>query len=143
MDKITDALGKVYAQKGIVIATHCPRNGLFSCEEGDLYEIVGNLMDNACKWCESQVKVTVSFPQERHKKQSGFSLIVEDDGPGIPDNQLQAVLQRGIRADESTAGHGIGLSIVKELVQLSAGKLDFSNSELGGLQVEVFLPAPL
>ena len=70
-------------------------------------------------------------------------LSIEDDGPGIPEHKLQQVLQRGIRADETTAGHGIGLSIVKELIQLSHGRLEFEQSKLGGLKVEVFLPAPL
>jgi two-component system sensor histidine kinase PhoQ len=141
--KVSDALKKVYASKGVQIKIECPVNGKISCEEGDLYEIVGNLMDNAYKWCQSTVEVKVRFPREPHKKQSGFYLIIEDDGPGIPEDKLQQVLKRGIRADQTTAGHGIGLSIVKELVQLSNGRLEFEKSQLGGLKVDVFLPAQL
>jgi two-component system sensor histidine kinase PhoQ len=141
--KVSDALKKVYAAKGVQIRTQCPTAGKISCEEGDLYEIIGNLMDNACKWCQSVIEVKVNFPREPHKKQTGLYLSIEDDGPGIPEHKLQQVLQRGIRADETTTGHGIGLSIVKELVQLSHGQLEFEASKLGGLKVEVFLPAPL
>ncbi|KXJ42071.1 MAG: hypothetical protein AXA67_00025 [Methylothermaceae bacteria B42] len=143
INKVTDALKKVYASKSIQIRILCPMNGKISCEEGDFYEIVGNLMDNACKWCHTTVEVKVEFPRELHKKQSGLYLCIDDDGSGIPDHKLQQVLQRGVRADQTTAGHGIGLSIVKELVQLCHGRLEFGSSVLGGLKVEVFIPAPL
>ena len=143
ISKVAEALKKVYATKNLNMHIHCPAKGKVSCEEGDLYEIIGNLMDNACKWCQTTIEVKVQFPRELHKKQSGFFLCVDDDGPGIPENKLQEVMQRGIRADQTTAGHGIGLSIVKELVQLSNGRLEFGVSRLGGLSVEVFLPAPL
>lgn len=141
--KVSEALKKVYASKNIQLSILCPVNGRISIEEGDFYEIVGNLMDNACKWCQSSVEVKVQFPRELHKKKSGLYLIIDDDGPGIPEDKLQEVLQRGIRADQTTAGHGIGLSIVKELVQLCNGRLEFGPSTYGGLKVELFLPAPL
>ena len=143
INKVTEALRKVYLSKQIQIRIQCPVNGKISCEEGDFYEIIGNLMDNACKWCSSTVEVKVQFPREPHKKQSGVLVSIEDDGPGIPESKLKQVLQRGIRADQTTAGHGIGLSIVKELVKFCNGRLEFGSSKFGGLKVDVFLPAPL
>nr|MCH9696839.1 GHKL domain-containing protein [Gammaproteobacteria bacterium] len=143
LKKISEALKKVYAAKQVRLIIDCPNQGKISCEEGDLYEIIGNLMDNAFKWCQSNIEVNVRFPRELHKKQSGMYFCINDDGPGIPDDKLEEVLQRGVRADQTTAGHGIGLSIVKELISFSNGRLDFSQSALGGLKVEVFLPAPL
>lgn len=143
INKVKDALHKVYASRDIQIHIQCPVSGQISCEEGDLYEIVGNLLENACKWCKSTVVINVEFPRELHKKKTGLYLKIEDDGHGIPENKLRQVLQRGVRADETTAGHGIGLSIVKDLVELCGGKLEFDTSTLGGLKVEVFLPAPL
>ena len=102
LEKIVGALTKVYADKNIQFEIICKDQTRIYCEEGDLYEIAGNLIDNAAKWCQKKIKIAL-----KSSDQQSVILIVEDDGPGIPEEQLQAILQRGIRADEKVKGHGI------------------------------------
>ena len=134
--KLIDALKKVYASKSPMICLRAGKNFQFACEEGDLLEIAGNLIDNACKWSRSEVRVTLGY----RSNPAGLELAVEDDGPGIPEDKLATVLRRGVRADEATHGHGIGLSVVSDLIRFSDGRLEASVSELGGLRWDVWLP---
>nr|WP_284047272.1 ATP-binding protein [Guyparkeria hydrothermalis] len=100
-----------------------------------MYELVGNLLDNAAKWAASHIDVAVS------QEDDGWHLTIADDGPGVPTDSLQALAQRGTRLDESRDGHGLGLAIVREIVELYAGELTFARSAaLGGLEVRVRLP---
>jgi len=111
------------------------------CQEGDVYEIAGNLLDNAAKWCKKNVHV--SLTQLKREEDEGFSFLfqVEDDGPGIPLNKLNEILQRGVRADENIHGHGIGMAVVNELSELLGGKLvSESAGPLGGMCWQVYLP---
>lgn len=140
LDKIRSSLQKVYAGKGIV----CDLNGddcLCFMDSGDLYELGGNLLDNAFKWCRQRVSITIEAVDEPGKRHPGLKLTVEDDGPGIPEAMRREVLQRGIRADQSTQGHGIGLAIVQDLVQLHQGTLSYSQSSLGGACWQVLIPS--
>ena len=101
-------------------------------------EIVGNLSDNACKWAESRIEIRVSCIENADENAS-LLVVVSDDGPGIPEDQLQQITQRGTRLDESVEGHGIGLSIVREMVESAyRGRLTLTNAEVG-LTVEVVL----
>ncbi|MNE14353.1 Sensor protein PhoQ [compost metagenome] len=101
----------------------------------DLLEALGNLLDNACKWADSTVKVSAGEDAE------GYWLCVEDDGPGIVLAQREAVVDRGNRLDEQVAGHGLGLAIVRDIVQACGGKLSLEDSaELGGLCARMRLP---
>lgn len=100
----------------------------------DLLELLGNLLDNACKWAESQVKLQIS------KVAEGYQLTIDDDGPGIDAAQRDDVLSRGSRLDEQVAGHGLGLGIVRDIVDAWAGSLQLADSPLGGLRVTVSLP---
>ncbi|MNN68354.1 Sensor protein PhoQ [compost metagenome] len=101
----------------------------------DLLEALGNLLDNACKWADSTVKVSAGEEAE------GYWLCVEDDGPGIVLAQREAVVDRGNRLDEQVAGHGLGLAIVRDIVQACGGKLSLEDSaELGGLCARMRLP---
>jgi len=138
--KIVAALDKVYASKGVSATVFADGNERFFCEEGDLFEIAGNLIDNAYKWCHSKVHITVRLESERNKKYPDLNLVVEDDGPGIPEEKVEQVLHRGIRADERIKGHGIGLAVVNELVQLSGGQLQSGKSRYGGTCWNVWLP---
>ena len=101
----------------------------------DIEEMLGNLMDNACKWATSRVRVTA----ERDDRD--VMLHIDDDGPGIPEAQRDDVLQRGKRLDEATPGSGLGLNIVHELAELYHGSLSLGASDLGGLRVSLRLPA--
>lgn len=108
----------------------------FLGERQDLQEMVGNLLENACKWRKHRVRVAAGLTMAQRLR-----LTVEDDGPGLPAEARQAVLQRGQRLDESTPGSGLGLSIVAELASAYGGTLTLGDSRLGGLKVELELPA--
>lgn len=100
----------------------------------DLLELLGNLLDNACKWADSQVQLQISRVGE------DYQLAIDDDGPGIDAAQRDEVLSRGSRLDEQVAGHGLGLGIVRDIVDAWAGRLQLADSPLGGLRVTVSLP---
>ncbi|NWE75202.1 sensor histidine kinase [Pseudomonas yamanorum] len=100
----------------------------------DLLELLGNLLDNACKWADAEIVLSISETPE------GFRLTVEDDGPGIPESQRDQVFSRGTRLDEQTDGHGLGLGIVRDIVEVWGGVLLLQESELGGLKVVIDLP---
>ncbi|TIH08134.1 sensor histidine kinase [Pseudomonas leptonychotis] len=100
----------------------------------DLLELLGNLLDNACKWADSQVQLHIS------RQAGGYQLLIEDDGPGIAATQRDEVLSRGSRLDEQVAGHGLGLGIVRDIVEAWAGQLRLDESPLGGLRVTLVLP---
>lgn len=100
----------------------------------DMLELLGNLLDNACKWAQQNVQLTIAL-------QAGYyQLLIDDDGPGIAPEQRQQVLERGARLDEQVQGHGLGLGIVRDIVEHCGGTLTLAQSPLGGLRVEVMLP---
>ncbi|BAV34877.1 histidine kinase [Sulfuricaulis limicola] len=136
--KLLAALEKVYAAKALRVEIEIAPEAMFRGDEGDLLEILGNVADNAFKWARSRVRVQSQNPAAG---QSGahFTLRIEDDGPGIPDDQAQRVRARGARADTKTPGHGLGLAVVQEIVELYDGELVISRSPLGGAAVEVRL----
>lgn len=137
--KIIASLNKVYSDKNIQFQLDLPDSCWVYCEEGDVYEIFGNLLDNACKWCKQRIIVRVDNPNRAIG--SSFTVHIEDDGPGIPVDKLQAILQRGVRADENIHGHGIGMAVVYELVNLLGGQLKgLKSPALGGMCWKVYLP---
>lgn len=101
----------------------------------DLLEMLGNLLDNACKWADTQVSLTIS------EAAGMYRLWIDDDGPGIPESSRQEVLGRGARLDEQVSGHGLGLGIVRDIVEAWDGRMTFEDSPLGGLRVSIELPA--
>ena len=111
----------------------------FRGDEGDLEEMAGNLLDNACKWSKGQIAVTMMA--ERTPSAQMLLIRVEDDGPGLTEEEATKVLRRGVRLDEKTPGSGLGLDIVKELVDVYGGSLQLKRSVLGGLLCELRLPA--
>lgn len=137
--KILDSLAKVYAERAPRLHSEVDQTTLFHGDEGDLLEILGNLADNACKWCRRQVVVR-AYPGERGE----LVIEVEDDGPGIPADQAPLLLDRGQRADPSVAGHGIGLAVVRDLVEeVYYGQLNISRGRLGGALVQARLHSQL
>ncbi len=133
-EKIIAALAKVYADKGVNVTLDVDAAATFHGDPGDLTEMLGNLLDNACKWCRGQVRVTSTQPGA---VRSTLEIVVEDDGPGIPRESKTRVLQRGARADEATPGHGLGLAMVQDTVALYRGELVLESSTLGGLAVRL------
>ena len=113
---------------------------IFKGDRQDLEELLGNLIDNACKWAKRNVDIS----GETLMKLDGtkvFTLTIEDDGPGIPAAEMRAVLKRGHRLDEQAPGSGIGLNVARDIVNLYGGKLELENSVLGGLRVRLTLPS--
>jgi len=140
IERLVDGLNKVYHDKGPEIATQISPELQFRGESGDFLEMAGNLIDNACKWCERKVLVTVR-PASGSESDGGMILQVADDGPGVPDDAVEALLERGTRLDESTPGHGIGLAVVKELAESYGGQLSIGKSELGGAEFRITISA--
>jgi two-component system sensor histidine kinase PhoQ len=139
--RLVEGLNKVYHEKAPQIETDIDAGMQFRGDSGDFLEIAGNLLDNACKWCEGRIRLTIR-PAAGGKTRGGMILVVEDDGPGIPAGAANALLQRGTRLDESRPGHGIGLAVVKEIAESYGGQLAINKSELGGAEFRVTIPSP-
>lgn len=139
VEKVLSGLRKVYADKGIEATFDVAPQVEFHGDEGDLLEIVGNLVDNAFKWSRQRVRV-IAESRKMHG-QVDLLICVEDDGPGVAPEMVRFVTQRGRRADTNIAGHGIGLSIVHDIVQLYGGTLEIDSSAWGGTLISVRLPA--
>lgn len=134
---LAQGLEKLYAEKGALCEFEGIEGSALSMEEGDLQEMLGNLLDNAFKWCNSRVLLSVSPSPD------GLAIEVADDGPGVPEDRVDDIRQRGRRADERLPGHGIGLAAVEDIVTLYGGRLEVGrNAELGGASFRVELPQP-
>jgi len=133
--ELNASLRKIHRDKPVNCSLQVPDGSSYPAEQGDLYEILGNLLDNAWKWCRSEIVVTVQTG-------AGLEVVVADDGPGIPDDQTEAVLDRGRRADQrgDVPGQGIGLAVVREIVGLYGGSVRIGRSPLGGAEIVVHLP---
>ncbi|MDH5488557.1 MAG: ATP-binding protein [Rhodospirillaceae bacterium] len=127
-------LERIYIDRKITISIGNMENLKVAGERQDMEEMLGNLMDNACKWANKSVKVSTVL--------SGVYglIIIEDDGPGVPDDKLAEILHRGKRLDEATPGSGLGLSIVTDLAELYNGALELGHSDLGGMKATLKLP---
>ena len=139
VERLVEGLNKVYHDKDLSIETVIDEELQFRGDAGDFLEIAGNLLDNACKWCGRLVRMTI-HSSSGHVSDGGMVLVVSDDGPGIPAEAVDALLQRGTRLDESTPGHGIGLAVVKETAESYGGKLEIGQSDLGGAEFRVTIP---
>ena len=129
-------LEKIYARRGVSIVTELADEVNFRGERQDLEEMIGNLLDNACKWAGAEVRITARRLAERV-----LEIRIEDDGPGLTDEEGASALQRGVRLDEQAPGSGLGLSIVTDLAKAYDGHVELSRSELGGLCARLILPA--
>lgn len=128
-------MAKVHAGKSLDFGLSCPDSLCFAGEEHDLMEMLGNLLDNACKWAKGRVSI-------RATGESGqLTIRVADDGPGLPAETVDLVLQRGVRMDERIPGSGLGLAIVDELARLHGGGVKLAASEWGGVEAVLTLPA--
>lgn len=139
--RLVDGLAKVYKDKNPRIKLDVTDGMRFHGETGDFLEVAGNLLDNACKWCRHRVKLTVRPLEAGNVETGGMSLTVEDDGPGIPAEAADALVQRGTRLDENAPGHGIGLAVVKEIAASYGGDVTIARSDLGGAEITVTIAA--
>lgn len=140
-EEIVAGLEKVYSGKGVLCEFEIDAAARFHGELGDLQELIGNLLENAFKWANKRVLLSVQVEPAPANRRAGVSIAVEDDGPGIPAEQVERLLQRGVRGDERVQGHGIGLSIVQDIVAAYRGELKVERSpELGGARFAVRFP---
>jgi two-component system sensor histidine kinase PhoQ len=140
---ITDlraALLKVYGNKDLLFETAVEAAAQFIGDRADFTELLGNLLDNACKWARGRVRVQVTVDSPAADVRKALHLVIDDDGPGIAEADRARVLQRGGRADEATPGHGLGLAMVHDTVELYGGALRIDASPLGGARFELRLP---
>ncbi|CAG8868784.1 Adaptive-response sensory-kinase SasA [Pseudomonas fluorescens] len=119
--------------EGLMLEADVAPGLLLPWDREDLLELLGNLLDNACKWAESEVRLGIAATAQ------GYQLWVDDDGPGIPQEARPQVLERGSRLDEQVNGHGLGLGIVRDIVDAWGGRLILLESPLGGLRVSLEL----
>lgn len=138
IEGLVRTFGKIYRDRGVTLTLSCPDGIRFGGERQDLEEMVGNLTDNACKWAEGDVFVHVMVVPERDR--TVLQIVVEDDGPGMPEAARSKALQRGGRLDETKPGSGLGLSIVVDLAALYGGGLDLDGSARGGVCATLRLP---
>ena len=142
LSAITRAMDRIHADRALEISLVCPEDVRFSGERQDLEEMIGNLIDNACKWAQGRVQIRVEeVTDQKFKNPNRLRFTIEDDGPGLNSRQRNEVLRRGARIDESKPGSGLGLSIVAELVELYDGVFTLTNSTSGGLTTDLNLPA--
>jgi len=130
---LKNSLEKVYRDKGVRCKVQVGPGAVFYGDAGDFTEIMGNLLDNAYKYCKGQVRLNATMESGR------LVLSVADDGPGIDPSRIEELTRRGTRADETVPGHGIGLAVVRETVELYQGDLSLGSSPLGGAEVRVKL----
>jgi two-component system sensor histidine kinase PhoQ len=138
--ELRSALLKVYSRKDLSIELAIQEGSHFIGDRGDFMELLGNLLDNACKWCREKVRISAAVQSGRSGGGESLSLTVEDDGPGIAEEDRAKVLERGVRTDETVPGHGLGLAMVHDTVDLYGGTLAVEQSLLGGAQFSLRLP---
>ena len=137
--ELRGALLKVYGSKDMSIEMAIDSGAQFIGDRADLTELLGNLLDNACKWCRSRVRVEAAIGQGADSR-AALHLTIDDDGPGIAEEHRAKVLVRGGRADEATPGHGLGLAMVHDTVALYGGTMRIESSNLGGARFDLRLP---
>jgi signal transduction histidine kinase len=128
-------MGRLHADRHLAIDVRMRPSHMARVQREDLDEMLGNLLDNACKWARTRVVV------DSTQTDAGAVVTVDDDGPGLRPEMRRAVLERGVRADEQSPGHGLGLAIVRDLAEVYGGSIALDDSPLGGLRATLTLPA--
>jgi signal transduction histidine kinase len=137
LNDLARTLEKINHEKGVSVRVRCDGDVAFRGEQEDLEEMVGNLMDNACKWAKGNVEVEARVASAGTNR---LLISIGDDGPGLPEESREAVVRRGAKLDESVPGSGLGLSIVVDIGDLYGGVLTLEESRLGGLKATLALP---
>jgi two-component system sensor histidine kinase PhoQ len=141
IEKIIRTLNKVYHSKNVKSHMQIAPGAEFYGERGDLLELLGNLLENAYKWCDQNISITVKTLTLQNRKRTGLIIEIADDGPGIPESKRDALLGRGVRGDEKVKGHGIGLSIVSDIVESYQGSIEIDyHCLLKGAHFTITLP---
>ncbi len=140
IESTANSIQKVYAEKPISLKLNCDGQAYYRGDKDDLFEMVGNLTDNAFKWAKQQVGISCNVVRTKDKANT-LIIRFEDDGPGISDAMRKSIVKRGVRADEQTPGQGIGLAVINSILENSEGSLSISRSELGGAKIQLELSA--
>jgi signal transduction histidine kinase len=135
VDALLRTLARLHAERALDLSSTVDEESAVGCQREDLDEMLGNLLDNACKWTARCVRVSLASAAD------WVTIVIDDDGHGLDESLKNTVMQRGVRADERTPGSGFGLAIARELAELYGGTLELARSPLGGLQVRLRLPA--
>jgi two-component system sensor histidine kinase PhoQ len=136
LERLLRSLDKVYCDKQVDLRLELDPDAAFYGDEADLTEALGNLLDNAYKYCAGKVRVCARR-QSSAASGHGLEITIEDDGHGIDPAMIDTVLERGKRMDETVPGHGIGLSMAREIIAVYGGKLDIGSGHLGGALLRV------
>ena len=136
-EALARTLQRLHAARGLTIHVDVDPAHAVRVQRQDLDEMLGNLLDNACKWARAIVRISSSTSD------SGVAIAVDDDGAGVPVGQRERVLRRGVKADEAAPGSGLGLAIVRDLAELYRGSLSLEDSPSGGLRAKLVLPLAL
>ena len=133
IDSLVSTMKRVYQDKQLIIEQDFQTEANWPADQEDMLELFGNLLDNACKWANTTVRISIG---------TDHIAVIDDDGPGCPPDLMESLRSRGRRLDETVDGHGLGLSIAHDIVTFYKGHLDFAGSpDLGGMRVKVNLPA--
>ena len=135
VEGLARTLQRLHAERGVSIDVRVPPELTVRGQREDVDEMLGNLLDNACRWARSRVDVAATA------QDAAIAIVVDDDGPGLDSRLYSQVLQRGVRADEAAPGSGLGLAIVRELAELYGGTISLDRAPLGGLRARVTLPS--
>ncbi len=135
VDGIARTLERLYADRGLTFEVHVDAAHVLRGQREDLDEMIGNLIDNACKWARSRVTVSSRLDAAQ------IAIEVDDDEPGLDAAMLDAVMRRGVRADQAVPGSGLGLAIVRDLAEVYGGSVALGRSRLGGVNARFLLPA--
>jgi signal transduction histidine kinase len=141
VDGLARTMEKIYHGRALTISVRTADGVRFSGERQDLEEMLGNLVDNACKWANNRVDIEILADDDAGANRPFFRVVVDDDGPGLPPEAREAFPGRGRRLDETKPGSGLGLSIVVDLAMLYGGKLALGAAPIGGLRAELLLPS--
>jgi len=143
VDSIVRALNQINKARSLTVNIHKGKGVVFAGEKQDLEEIIGNILENAFKYAQSEITIGIEpvVKTGQASEEGTFIITISDDGPGLDEKDMKDALSRGKRLDESTPGSGLGLSIVSELIEIYEGHLTFLKSETGGLCVQITLPA--
>jgi two-component system sensor histidine kinase PhoQ len=131
LDSLCSALNKVYQRKGVVLTLDISPEITFIGEKNDFIEVMGNVIDNACKYCLEFVEISAVYAEKQ------LVILIEDDGPGIPESKREVIFQRGQRADTLRPGQGLGLSLASEIIEQYDGQIIIGDSPLGGASMRV------
>lgn len=137
IEKVIEALVKVYAEKAIELETQIDKSAVFNGDERDLMEVLGNVLDNAFKYGENKIRVSLIQAGVENKD---LNIIVEDDGSGVPEDKREFILQRGARSDTLAQGQGIGLAVVTDIVSSYGGEIAVDISDLSGAKIKIVFP---